>query len=85
MIRSFSCDRTYAIYEGGLAAVPHDLALTAKTFLHVLSTQGLEACLLSYSCHVDGKAVIFQLSEVLSIHFTWSDGGAENVRFFPAA
>ena len=81
-IRNFGDDRTYLCFEGGSAELPFNVRGLARTFMHVLDSQGLAAVLLSYGASVTlaQGAYDVRIAVGVSICFRWADGDAHDVR-----
>ena len=80
-IRVFANDRTYFCFEGGSAELSFNVRGRARTFMHVLDSQGLDAVLLSYGASVklSQGAYDVQITDGVRICFVWKDGAAERV------
>jgi plasmid maintenance system killer protein len=82
MIRNFYDDLVVCLFEGGHANFSHSVATEAYAFLHVLDSQDLDACLLSWCVLFRDLNNIWslKLDTKWRITFRWSDGGADDVR-----
>jgi len=80
MIRDFGCDRALLLFEGGWSK--SEAAIEARTLLHVLDSQGVDACLSGFPrlLHHAHGFYSFRVDAGTRIRFRWSGGGASDVR-----